>query len=154
MNITTPLPKTVTYQKIFFPQSINDWNNLPQQILEATSLSSFKEHQKKTTGYKTNPNFHHNSSNAAINHTKIRLGLSGLSSQRFFYNHIDNPRCLTCGAGNEDPVHYFLLCPTYAASRPAFLEGICGILDDNEIEIDLVILDLSTITYNTTSTTK
>jgi hypothetical protein len=135
-NITTPLPKTVTYQKSFFPQSIKDWNNLPQQTREATSLSAFKENQKKTTGYKTNPNFHHNSSTASINHTRIRLGLSGLSSQRFSYNHITSPRCLTCGAANEDPVHYFLLCPTYATSRPAFLEGICDILDDKEIEID------------------
>jgi hypothetical protein len=136
MNITTPLPKTVTYQKSFLPQSINDWNNLPHQIREATSISSFKEHLKKTVGYKVNPNFHHNSSKAAINHTRIRLGLSGLSSQRFHYNHIDNPHCQTCGAPNEDPVHYFLLCPTYAVARPLFLEGICDILDDNGIAID------------------
>jgi hypothetical protein len=136
MNITTPLPKTVTYQKSFFPQSIKDWNNLPQQTREATSLASFKDYQKKTTGYKTNPNYHHNSSKAAINHTRIRLGLSGLSSQRFNYNHIPNPQCLTCGAANEDPIHYFLLCPTYSAPRPALLEGICEILDDHEIEID------------------
>jgi hypothetical protein len=136
MNITTPLPKTVTYQKSFFPQSIKDWNNLPQQTRESTSLSSFKDYQKKTTGYKTNPNYHHNSSNAAITHTRIRLGLSGLSSQRFNYNHIASPQCLTCGAANEDPTHYFLLCPTYAAPRPAFLEGICDILDDYEINID------------------
>jgi hypothetical protein len=136
MNITTPLPKTVTYQKSFFPQSISDWNNLPQQIREATSISAFKENLKKTIRYKTNPNFHHNSSKAAINHTRIRLGLSGLSSQRFHYNHINDPRCQTCGARNEDPMHYFLICPTYAAPCPVFLESICEILNDNDLEID------------------
>jgi hypothetical protein len=30
MNITQPQTKTTTYQKSFFPQSIKDWNNLPQ----------------------------------------------------------------------------------------------------------------------------
>ena len=136
MNITTPLPKTTTYQKSFFPQSINDWNNLNMDIRGAPSINSFKDHQKKLCGHKINPLYHHDSSKAAINHTRIRLGLSGLSSQRFDYNHINDPRCLTCGAENEDPVHFFMLCPTYDGPRTKFLASICDILGENNIQID------------------
>jgi hypothetical protein len=136
MNITTPLPKTVTYQKSFLPNSINDWNNLSMDIRNLPSISSFKDHQKKTSGLKTNSLYHHDSSKAAINHTRIRLGLSALSSQRFDYNHINDPRCLTCGARNEDPTHYFMLCPTYNGPRPTFITGICDILRGNNIDID------------------
>jgi hypothetical protein len=136
MNITTPLPKTVTYQKSFIPQSINDWNNLSVELRGAPSINSFKDQQKKLCLFKLNRLYHHDTSQAAINHTRIRLGLSGLSSQRFDYNHINDPRCLTCGARNEDPIHYFMLCPTYDRPRPKFLTGICDILGDNNIQID------------------
>ena len=136
MNITTPLPKTATYQKSFVPQTINDWNNLAVAIRELPSIDSFKYYQKKTCGFKTNSLYHHSSSSAAINHTRIRLGLSGLSAQRFDYNHINDPRCLTCGANNEDITHYFMLCPTYSGPRPEFLTGICDLLSGNNIEID------------------
>jgi hypothetical protein len=136
MNITTPLPKTATYQKSFVPQSINDWNNLAVDIRELPSIDSFKYYHKKTCALKTNSLYHHNSSSAAINHTRIRLGLSGLSAQRFDYNHINDPRCLTCGARNEDTIHYFLLCPTYSGPRPEFITGICDILTGNNIQID------------------
>jgi hypothetical protein len=136
MDITTPLPKTVTYQKSFFPQSITDWNNLTMNIRDLPSINSVKEHQKKKCGSKTNPLYHHDSSKAAINHTRIRLGLSALGSQRFDYNHINDPRCLTCGARNEDLTHYFMLCPTYSGPRPHFLTGICDILRGNNIDPD------------------
>jgi hypothetical protein len=136
MNITTPLQKTTTYQKSFFPQSINDWNNLGPNLRGLNTIDSFKYHQKKLCGSKPNPLYHHNSSKAAINQTRIRLGLSGLSSQRFDYNHINDPRCLTCGAENEDPVHYFMLCRTYDGPRPKFLTDICDILTASDIEID------------------
>jgi hypothetical protein len=136
MNITTPLQKTTTYQKSFFPQSINDWNNLGPDIKEIKTIDSFKYRQKKLCGSKINPLYQHDSSNAAINQTRIRLGLSGLSSQRFDYNHINDPRCLTCGAPNEDPIHYFMLCPTYDGPRPNFLADICDIIKASNIEID------------------
>jgi hypothetical protein len=36
----------------------------------------------------------------------------------------------------EDPVHYLLLCPTYELARADFLESICQLLHDNNIEVD------------------
>jgi hypothetical protein len=136
MNVTTPQTRTTTYQQSYFPKSIKEWNDLEVSVRSCLSIDSFKEHQKKTSGYKSNPLFRKYSTKAAINHTRIRLGLSGLSSQRHDYNHIDDPKCLTCDATCEDPAHYFLLCPTYESARADFLEGICQILHENSIEID------------------
>jgi hypothetical protein len=136
-NITTPHSKTATFQKSFFPQSIADWNNLGMETRNIKTIDAFKEFQKKTCGYKTNQLYHHYLSKAAINHTRLRLGLSGLASHRHDYNHIDNPKCPLCPARCEDPVHYFLICPAHAAHREKFMRETCHILhsiDNLEVE--------------------
>ena len=71
LNITTPQQRTATYQKPFYPQTIRDWNSLPRNLRTATSIDAFKEGQKSKTGFKVNTLFHHNSSKAAINLTRI-----------------------------------------------------------------------------------
>jgi hypothetical protein len=136
MDITMPQMRNTTYQKSCFPSSIKDWNELEKSARACPSIESFKKYQKKNCPYKSNHLFSKYSTKASINHTKIRLGLSGLSSQRHDYNHIDTPECMNCNARCEDPAHYFLLCPTYEEPRADFLESICQILHDNSIEVD------------------
>jgi hypothetical protein len=136
MNITTPLQRTTSYQKSFYPQTIMDWNNLDNKIRNLNTLDSFKENLKHLSGGKANPLYLLNSTSASINQTRMRLGLSGLSYHRANYNHIKDPKCQTCGALVEDPQHFFLLCPTYETPRPDFLRGVCDILINNNIEID------------------
>jgi hypothetical protein len=138
MNITQPPQRTTTYQKSYFPQSIRDWNSLNEQTRQSTSIDTFKETLKKTTPSKPNPLFHHNSCKSAINQTRIRLGLSALSSQRFDYNHIDTPKCQTCNAKTEDPSHFFLTCPNYDYCRHDLLSKSCDILDKYDIEINFL----------------
>jgi hypothetical protein len=135
-NITTPAQRTTTYHMSFIPHTIRDWNNLDTVSKSSTSIGCFKNKLKVSLSYKPNPLFYHNNSKAAINQSRIRMGLSALSSQRCDYHHIDNPKCLTCNARTEDPAHYFLLCPTYDIARPKFLEGICNILRNSDIKID------------------
>ena len=95
MNITTPQIRTTTYQKSFFPNSIKDWNELDMSARGCPSIDSFKEYQKKNCGFKVNSLFNKYSTKESINQSRIRLGLSGLSSQRHDYNHIDSPKCLS-----------------------------------------------------------
>jgi hypothetical protein len=136
-NITMPQIRTSTYQKSYFPQTIHDWNELSLAVRSIGTIASFKEYQKKNSGYKVNTLFHLYSSRAAINHTRIRLGLSGLASQRFNYNHITDPKCLQCNANVEDPAHYFLDCPAFDAQRISFIGEICRILRNNNFVVDL-----------------
>ena len=37
-----PRPRTLSYQHSFFPSTIRNWNNLPREIANSTSISSFK----------------------------------------------------------------------------------------------------------------
>ena len=89
-NITTPAQRTTTYQMSFIPESIRDWNKLDVLTKSVTSIESFKYKLKTKIGYKPNPLFYHNNSKTAINQSRIRMGLSALSSQRFNYKHIDS----------------------------------------------------------------
>jgi hypothetical protein len=118
MNITVPPTKTTTYQRSYFPASVKNWNGLNQKVREIKTIDTFKDYLKKDSGYVTNKLYHKFSNKSAINHTRIRLGLSGLGSQRHDYNHIDNPRCLKCNAPMEDPLHFFLICPHFASYVP------------------------------------
>jgi hypothetical protein len=136
LNITTPIQKTATYQNSYFPQTIKDWNNLASEIRLSKTIDSFKYTLKKSSGFKTNNLFHHNSSKVAISHTRMRLGLSGLCSHRHDYRHIDNPSCPTCDAKKEDPAHFFLTCPTYSGPRPQLMRETCSILHSYNLEVD------------------
>jgi hypothetical protein len=148
-NITMPQIKTSTYQKSYFPQSIKDWNELAYKDREIGTIATFKEYQKKKLGYKINHTYHLYSSRAAVNHTRIRLGLSGLASQRHDYKHIKDPKCIKCNAKVENPAHYFLNCPAYAAHRAEFLAETCHILQINGIGVDLTRVRSRTFFINT-----
>ena len=149
MNITAPQQRTTTYQKSFFPSTINDWNNLPLLTRQIPSLDSFKENLKKIASPKPNKLYHHSNSAAEINQTRMRLGLSGLSAHRFEYNHIADPKCLTCGAQAEKPLHYLLLCPSYQVPRQPFLTEVCDVLHRNHIEIDFLNIHFRNYLTNT-----
>jgi hypothetical protein len=86
--------------------------------------------------YPINKLYHHDSSRAAIHHTRLRLGLSGLSSHRCDYNHINDPACPSCAAKIEDPHHYFIACPTFAGPRDRLLRETSIILQKYDIDID------------------
>ena len=125
------------FQKSFFPQSIDDWNKLDTSIRDAKTIETFKENNKKKCKFKVNRLYHQYPSKAVTNHTRMRLGLSGLTFQRFEYNHIDNPKCPLCPAQREDLEHYFMTCPAYAVHRVSFMTDICQILnsiDNLEVE--------------------
>ena len=54
---------------------------------------------------------------AAVEHSRLRLGLSALNHQRFKYNLTPDPICNQCGSTNEDVAHFFFDCITYAPHR-------------------------------------
>jgi hypothetical protein len=149
MNITVPPQRTTTYQKSFFPQSINDWNVLDLNIRNSTSITNFKDKQKTTSLHKPNPLYHHNSNNSAINQTRMRLGLSALSSHRHDYNHIDDPKCRSCSAKTEDTIHYFLICPTYSNARPMLMLNACAIIFKYQINVNFTDKRFCTFFVNT-----
>ena len=71
------------------------------------------------------------------------MGLSGLNYHRHNYNFIDSAQCERCGFRKEDPLHYFLDCPSYAEARLDMLERIIPIVNH--------ILDTFTINISNNS---
>ena len=55
------------------------------------------------------------------------MGLIALNQQRHKYNYIPHA---SCNYRNEDPVHYFLECPTYQLARTNLLRSVDPIITD------------------------
>jgi hypothetical protein len=119
-----PKTRTVMYHKSLIPSSTKLWNSLPAQHRNTPLLNSFKNELKKLfvpdkhkyhTMYKSKP---------GIWLARLRMGLSALNSHRFKYNFIASPSCDHCHSGNETTMHYFFLCPAYAASRLELLNNL------------------------------
>ena len=63
----------------------------------------------------------------AINHSRIRMGLSGLNFHRRRVGFISDSKCGHCTARSENPGHFFLDCPAYAAQRADLLHNLRAI---------------------------
>jgi hypothetical protein len=73
----------------------------------------------------------------AINHARIRMGLSGLQAQRHEYNHVPRPTCNLCGARREDELHFFLQCRVLTPMRLKLLDDINALYGTKGIYRDL-----------------
>ena len=81
--------RAVKQQSSYFPATIRDYNVLPSFIKDSNSLNNFKDlvcqhlnefNRKKIYSRK-------------INHTRLRLGLSGLNKHLYSYNLIPSRLC-------------------------------------------------------------
>lgn len=103
--------------KSMLPSSIREWNSLPLDIRQAPSKESLKHKLLQLHGVSPYSVNLVGDSGGAINHSRIRMGLSGLNQQRHKYHFIDNSTCLECQYKSENPTHFFLQCPAYCAQR-------------------------------------
>ena len=123
-NLSLPRSKKKNFLKSFIPSSIKLWNKLPIDIRQLDKHDAFKLKITSIYGGLTNKIFLFGNSNGAINHSRIRMGLSGLNQQRRKYNFIANSVCPKCNFKSEDAAHYFLHCPMYAAQRQKLLHTL------------------------------
>jgi hypothetical protein len=123
-DINLPMGKKTCYFTSFFPSSIRLWNQLDRGIKDSTSLDSFKLQLKKAKCLKKYKLYQKFNGAKAVNHTRIRLGLSGLKAQRHDYNHVPVSTCDYCGARREDPLHFLLKCGVFAQMRKVLLRNI------------------------------
>ena len=121
----------------YMPSSIRAWNKVETNIKGRESLDSFKYHLKKSMGRKKNKLYSRFNGSKAINHTRMRLGLSGLQAQRHDYNHVPLPKCNQCGARKEDVMHYMLQCRVFATMRTSLLNDVIALYRSRNINWDL-----------------
>ena len=71
---------------------------------------------------------------SAINHSRLRLGLSALNFHLFKYNLINDMSCPSCSHPKEDTNHFIFVCLTYATLRISLLGGLSDLLSTNMYE--------------------
>ena len=59
-----------------------------------------------------------------ITNSRIRIDLSALNAQRKRYNFIESSKCNYCNHRCENPKHFFLYCPAFAAQRQVMLDDM------------------------------
>lgn len=120
--------KYAAYRKSFFPFTIAQWNSLDQSLKTIDSLLNFKKSLKNRVCNSSNKLFSYHHGRAAINHTRMRLGLSPLNSHRAHYGFIENSCCLKCGFVCEDVGHFFFVCSAYDAHRLTMFTKLTDII--------------------------
>ena len=121
----------------FFPSATREWNLLPPEISNLTSIQLLKF--KILQPIKPNPFYKTCTGRQGIWLTRLRLGLSPLNYHRYSYNFIADSKCPSCGHHKEDTVHYFLNCPTYNLARQTLLGRLLDELNlDTQNTITLV----------------
>ena len=117
-NIRT---RTDSYYRSFLPSVIREYNQLSEQIRQATSLTSFK--RLLNNDLPVVPKyFLIGERKLQILHTRLRTNCSSLRSDLFNKNIIDSPLC-ECGV-IENASHFFLTCDKYINSRRDLLNTI------------------------------
>ncbi len=120
----TPVPATSQiYYKSFFPSTIRLWNLLPLEIRNSPSLNSFTSNLTKLDTYKrcvVLPWHGFGNRFYNVHLTRIRLGCSKLKYHLHYNLHVeDSPMCNYCLDTEEDPYHYFFVCPRFNVYRRA-----------------------------------
>ena len=85
-NIRPVLARTQLYYKSFLSSGIREWNELPIEVRNSTSLTSFNyqlstDIQKVPKYYNTGNRF------LQIQHTRLRTGSTSLNQHLFFEKH-------------------------------------------------------------------
>ena len=129
-NIQNFLCKRDFFYKSFFPSSIRLWNNLNFNLRYIQSLNEFKSKLNRKTNENFNKAYLWHTANSAVQHSRMRMGLSALNSQRKAYNFICEDLCPNCHEKKETVSHFFFECPFYAAFRQEMLQNVKIIIQD------------------------
>ena len=156
-----PTPKSKTYKDSFFISTTDLWNELPQSLLNATSLYSFKKILKEQIPVPAKY-FSYGSRRLNILMCQLRNSKSQLQSDLCHDHLADSAICNNCNAHvPETAQHFFFECSKYEAERyelihtliryPIIYENLAILnannllfglpnmtLKDNEILVDIV----------------
>ena len=132
--------RTNLYKNSLLPATTNEWNNLPQNVRNAESLSCFKR-QINIDRPVPNKLLQFGDRRIQIIHTQLRNNCSSLNQHLFFQNIIDSPLC--CCGKIESNKHFFLECGLYNHPRQILRTAISEIAAFNLGTILFGVEDLS-----------
>ena len=124
IKLKHPTPKTKAYKDSYFLSTTDLWNNLPPDLLNATSLYSFKKILKaKIPAAMT----HHSYGNRKLNIIlcQLRNSKSQLKDD-LFHDHLTDSRIYeNCNAGvPESAQHFFFHCKKFEVERLELIDSL------------------------------
>ena len=112
-NVTTC--QTELYRNSFIPSTTADWNSLPINVQQSTSLSVFK--RALSLSDSKVPAYHYfGERSAQVIHCRLRLEMSNLNND-LVNRHLSADTKCSCGYSKETAEHYLLHCPNYSNIR-------------------------------------
>ena len=103
---------TRKYADSFLPSTIQAWNNLPDSVISADTLATFKHLLTLDTPKVPKYYFCDNRLNHVL-HIRLRTECSSLNQHLYKRNLVCTPYCI-CGE-IENNTHYLLTCPATVA---------------------------------------
>ena len=112
------------YYNSFLPSAVREWNELPIETRNSSSLNIFKT--RINNNISLPPSYYFTGKRLGqIYHARLRTKCSSLRHHLFSKNIIECPRCI-CGSV-EDTHHYLLVCDQYTNIRRELLTTVSGI---------------------------
>ena len=106
-----PTYKTKLFRNSFVPSTTSEWNSLPGDVQQTTSLSVFKR-ALCTFDSKVQAHNYIGERSAHIIHCRLRQQMGNLNNDMFNRHLRSDPKWL-CGYSKKTAEHYFLHCPSY-----------------------------------------
>ncbi|MCW4285900.1 MAG: reverse transcriptase domain-containing protein [Candidatus Thiodiazotropha taylori] len=132
-DIRTINTRTNQYYNSFLPSTIREWNTLPEEQRNSTTLLAFKA-QINNNSTSTPKHYYFGDRQSQILHTRLRTKCSCLNYDIYLRNLIESPLC-ACG-DIETPEHYFLQCRRYHLQRTEMLNNLLHIC---HVSIDVLL---------------
>ena len=124
-DIRTVNARTSQYFSSFLPSSLREWNTLPEEQRNATTVTSFKYQLNQPRS--SIPKFYYvGERQTQIFHTRLRTKCSSLNYYIFLINLTDSPFC-RCGI-IENTEHYLLQQPR--VEMPNSVSQLCHVTLD------------------------
>ena len=114
-DIRTIHTDTNLFYNSLYPSTIREWNNLAQEIKDASSVTSLKYQLNRETRNRAPPKYY----SAGSRKGQILHASSSLNADLYRKNIIPSPSC-SCG-GFESAYHFFYICPQLTAVRERYL---------------------------------
>ena len=120
-DLQTVNARTTLYYQSFLPSVVRDWNSLPDDHRNATTIDSFKchlNHNKKVVPR----HFYIGHRKLQVLHTRLRTKCSAPNYDLFIKDIVALPLC-RCGEV-ENAEHYFLKCSFYRNQRAELIRTV------------------------------
>ena len=140
-----PLPnfkvRTELFRNLFFPYTVNGWNNLDNMIKSSESYLTFRKIILNLIRPKCNETCGIHNPTGLKFLTHLQLGLNHFNNHKFNHNFTDciNPLC-SYSLSVENNVHFFLHYHIFSLQRQTLMNNIKSIEKDiiNATDSDLV----------------